>query len=292
MDLVDVILGAGDGATLAKMAERAGLDQDQARAVLGGVVPALAHGIERNTLSRGGLADIIAALGSGHHEDYLDRADLAGGDRARQDGNAILGHIVGSKHASRMIAARTARETGVAADKVEHMLPEIAAVTMGGLSRQTMAAFGDIFGKLPSGTAGGVRTDMPQQQPLPIPGEPFGSDGNAPFDGQGSPRLGSDKPNGDFADQSPLPVPGDAPGGNWGNSGGRRQRPGYKDLSDILRRRGGRVPGMGGGSLWGVVREIIASALGFRNGGVVSWIIRLVLFRLLWPLLKRMVLGR
>lgn len=316
MNLIDTLLRASDGATVDRMAERAGVSRDDARAVLDAVVPELARGVERNTLSRGGLADIVDALGSGHHEAYLDDPDRAGSEAARHDGNAILGHMLGSKHRSRVIAARAARETSVDAERIKRMLPEIAAISMGGLSRQTLGPLGEIFSQLPGGAGAGAsartgtRDGMPEQRPLPVPGEAAGrgggqadwqtgpTDTGSPFPDQAPAPRRNNTTGGDFADQSPLPVPGGAPGGDWGSSDSRRQRrPGYKDLSDILRRRGGSVPGsggsaQGGGSLWGIVRQIIASTLGFKNGGVMSWIIRLILFRVLWPMLKRMVLGR
>lgn len=301
MELIETLHGAQGGETLSKMAARAGVEPEAMQAVVDAVVPELAFQIERNTLSRGGLADLVAALGSGHHDAYLDDGDLAGSDAAREDGNAILGHIVGTKHASRVMAARAARESGVAPEIVESVLPEIAAVTMGGLSRQTASQFGDIFSRFPGQSSGSGRP-MPDQRPLPLPGESPGggwadewSSGNTPGgdvfprqeqrDGQ-VPTGGG----GGFDQQSPLPVPGEVPGGNWGGGAPRRgSRPGYDDLSDVIRRRGGRIEG---GSIWSMVREIIASTLGFRNTGVVSWILRFILIRVAWPILKRLLFGR
>ena len=300
MNLVDRLRRAQDGAIVNRMGERAGMTSDEAAAVIEQVVPELAHNIERNTLSRGGLADLIDMLSQDHRANYLGDPDVVGGDSAREDGKELLGQIVGTKHQSRIIAARAARETGVPADKIEHMLPEIAAVSMGGLSQQTFGPLGDILGQLPGGQSSSrapSSTGVGNQSPLPIPGEPSsggysgeswsGSDGGmlaeTDFGGQG----------GQFDNQSPLPVPGGAPGGNWGSGQvGRGQRGGYRDLSDILRRRGGGLPNQSGGSLWSIVRQIIGSALGFRNGGVMSWIIRLILFRIAWPMLKRVLFGR
>ena len=295
MNLVDRLRRAQDGAIVNRMGERAGLEPDQAAAVLEQVVPELAHNIERNTLSRGGLADLIDTLSQEHRADYLGDPDLIGREQAREDGKALLEQIVGTKHQSRIIAARASRETGVPADKIEHMLPEIAAVSMGGLSQQTFGPLGDILSKLPGGSQ--VGGGMTGQSPLPIPGEAQQRDySDSSWSSNGGQNSGMPEMNtggGQFDNQSPLPVPGGAPGGNWGGAGRTgRQRGGYGDLSDILRRRGGGLPNQGGGSLWTIVRQIIGSALGFRNGGVMSWIIRIVLFRVVWPILKRMLFGR
>ena len=63
----------------------------------------------------------------------------------------------------------------------------------------------------------------------------------------------------------------------------------YSDLSDTIR-RGGQVAA-GGGTLAAIVRSILGSLLGFQNRGVISWIIRMVVFRYGWSILK-LILGR
>ena len=62
-------------------------------------------------------------------------ADLAGG-AGIAEGIGILGHILGSKDSSRNVAARAAGQTGVSADLIKKMLPMIATLVMGALSRQ------------------------------------------------------------------------------------------------------------------------------------------------------------
>ena len=80
--------------------------------------------------------------------------------------------------------------------------------------------------------------------------------------------------------QSPLPLPDD----NWG--GNTRNR--YDDLSDVLRRQGGPVKP---NPLWSIAREIIGAVLGFRSNSVVGYIIRLLVYRYGWRIV-RAVLGQ
>ena len=53
------------------------------------------------------------------------------------DGNGILGHILGSKAVSRQVAQQTSERTGIGADVLKKMLPMVATLAMGVLSRQT-----------------------------------------------------------------------------------------------------------------------------------------------------------
>jgi hypothetical protein len=294
MDLLEILRTAHGGAALSKMAEHAGLTAAEADRVVAQVLPELSRQIERNTLSRGGLADLLDLLGSANFGSLLDEPDSIGSETVRNYGKAILGQIVGTKHGSRVIAKRAAQLTGLPAEKIEYLMPEIAVLSIGGLQRQTAPQFGDIFSQFPqNGGRGG------EQSPLPLPEElPGNSDWGFDWQpGQSVPSTrrqagGSGQLDGGFANQQPLPVPGGPSSDDLGPRGGGRDG-GFRDLSDILRRRGGRLPQQtGGGSLWGILREIIASAMGFKNGGAMSWIIRLILFRVAWPILRRMLFGR
>ena len=89
-----------------------------------------------------------------------------------------------------------------------------------------------------------------------------------------------------YGDPLPFPLPG--PGGSRGGDNP------YGDLSDILR-RGSRLPdgaAPGGGGLWSIVRSVLGSALGFGNRGILGWLIRLVVMRWGWTILRRILTGR
>jgi hypothetical protein len=121
----------------------------RAEAVLRAVAPEFTWCLQKNTLSRGGLADLVEALGSGHHIAYLSSGKAFADAAARADGNAILGHLLGSKDASRGLAARAARRSGVDAAKVAAMLPHLAAVTMGILALRAQPGLGEIVAQVP-----------------------------------------------------------------------------------------------------------------------------------------------
>ena len=95
------------------------------------------------------------ALASGDHARYLD------GDESGivDDGNAILGHVFGSKDVSRGVAAHAAETTGIGSDTLKQMLPMIAAMIMGALGKKAMGSgggLGDILGQVLGGSARGA----------------------------------------------------------------------------------------------------------------------------------------
>ena len=90
---------------------------------------------------------------------------------------------------------------------------------------------------------------------------------------------------------SPLPIPGDdIPGIN--NETPSR----FPQLPDVIRRGGTQVPGPSGGSLEDIIRSILGNLLGFKNGGVLSWIVNLLLSKwflgFVMRIVRRMLTGR
>jgi hypothetical protein len=161
MDLLATLMGAAGGGTTAEIARKFGLNPDQVEGVMAKLVPALSAGVQKSAGSADGLSALAGALSSGKHEQYLDNpASLTGAD-AVADGNGILGHLLGSKDVSRQVAATAASSTGVDADIVKKMLPMIASLVMGGLSKQTGGgqrlqddSAGDLLGGLLGGGDG------------------------------------------------------------------------------------------------------------------------------------------
>jgi hypothetical protein len=83
-----------------------------------------------------GLDGLLGALGGGQHQRYVDDAAALGHPDTIDDGNGILGHIFGSKDVSRQVATHAAAQTGVGADVLKSMLPVVAAMMMGTMSKK------------------------------------------------------------------------------------------------------------------------------------------------------------
>lgn len=295
MNLYEIIAQAQGGNAIANMARTFGLTPEQAEAAVKAVLPELSRGIERNTLSRGGIADLIEAMGSGRAARTMDNPAMFGNASVQADGNAILGHILGTKDASRAAAQRASLSSGLGESLIKMLLPYIAQLLMGALTKGTQGGLGDILSKIP-GLPGGSPQGMPMPQsrpraqprmdepsPQPFPRGPVEADD--PF-GMGQGRRGG----GGFENQQPLPLPTNFPDET-------PQRNPYGDLSDIIRGgQRGTGASIDGNPLWAIIRNMLGGALGFSTkGGVMGWIFRAVILRYGWSILRAIfggLLGR
>jgi hypothetical protein len=160
MDLLKQLMDTAGGAGVEPLARQFGLKTDQAQQVIGQLLPALGQGVQRNVSQAGGLESLSKGLAKGNHQRYLDNpAELLG---AADEGNPILGHTLGSKDVSRNVVAHADSETGIDAGLIKKMLPMVAAMAMGALSRQTNGGQqletggADLLGSLLGGGEGGT----------------------------------------------------------------------------------------------------------------------------------------
>lgn len=300
----EILADSPSGRALTRFAEQQGADPEQVRRAIGVIVPELSHRLERNTLSRGGLADLVGALGAPQHANRLTDESSVGSPAVAEDGNAILQHIVGGKDASRAIAAEASRASGLSESLIKMLLPFIASMLMSALQKYLQGGLGDILKRLPGQSndptaprGGGRETDssggygrgfeLPKQGP--IEGIPDRGGYSPPIERQRDDEPDRDsapsspRAPGSFPQQSPLPLPGEPP-----SYGGGGRNP-FDDISDILRRGDG--PKVDDQPVRRSVRDLLGGILGFSSRGVIGWIIRLIFLRFGWGILKRL-LGR
>jgi hypothetical protein len=164
MNILEAILSAQGGAPVRQMGARVGVDEDQAQSALEALLPMLAGAVNRNATQPGGLEALLGALSDGHHQRYLDDPSSLTDEATVEDGNAILGHLFGSKEVSREVASRASAQTGLGADVLKRMLPIVAAMLMGGLSKGALGGgqgggsggLGGVFGGGQGGSQGGL----------------------------------------------------------------------------------------------------------------------------------------
>lgn len=137
MNILDTILDARNDAAVTRAGSQAGLAPDQTAAALSVLVPALAAGFQRNMQSQDGLQRLMTALTAGNHGWYLDNPASLTDPSAVQEGNGILGHLLGNKEVSREVATRAAAQTGLSDAALKRLLPLAATMMMAAFARQS-----------------------------------------------------------------------------------------------------------------------------------------------------------
>lgn len=136
-----------NGAVVQEIAQRFGIPANTALNAIESIMPALSRGIDRNISQPGGLDAFVNAVNTGDHQRYVDNPELLVQPETIADGNAILGHILGSKDVSRNVAAFAGKQSGLDSTIVKQMLPMLAAAAMGILAKR-------MTGRGESGAAG------------------------------------------------------------------------------------------------------------------------------------------
>lgn len=317
----DLLQSSGAGQALQAVAKSYGISSGQLDQILGTVMPALTQRIERNTLSRGGLSDLVEQLGHPEHARALADPGYAASPAGTAAGIGALDNVFGDKAISRSVASQAALSSGVQQAIIQKLLPIIASLVMGALAKN--GGIGDILKKLPDvlggggGSGGASPFPSPQRRqasPAPAPQDPDlgglgdilkripgfpGSDqqATAPQSAPQQPRQSSPWPQqqapqpqndgtgfgGAGGGGAPLPIPGDRIPGI--NAPAADNSP-WGNLPDVIRQGGQQVDG---NDLGKVVREKIGTQLGFPNSGILKWIIGYLVYRWGWGILKRIL---
>ncbi len=151
MDLLDLLNSSGGGNSVKQLADAVGLGSSDTSKLVASLAPALMGSLSKSATQEGGLAKLQNALQSGAHDRYIDNPDLMRSDETRLDGNKILGHLLGSKQASREVASAAEKDTGIDASLVKKALPLLATLAMGAMNKKSAAGqqdsgLGDLIG--------------------------------------------------------------------------------------------------------------------------------------------------
>jgi hypothetical protein len=208
MTLFEMMQQAQNGQAMQNLARQYGLSQQQTQAAVEALLPAFSMGLQRQTqdpYAFGSLAQMMTASPFGR---IFDANGDGIPDNARSAGTDVLSQLFGSKEVSNAVAAQAAATSGVGQAVLKQMLPVIAAMVMGGLTKSmNNNGLGGILGQFSEM----MRGQMPGMQPAPAPqpaspanpleailGSLFGN-GQAPAGGQtqgGGPFGGGQMPGG------------------------------------------------------------------------------------------------
>lgn len=136
MQISDLIARTGG---IDSIARELGIPQEQAATGAEALLPAILGGFRKTAQSQGGaggLGELLGQLGGGGLLDQVlapQPADVSQGD-------AVLGEIFGSRDVSRTVAQSASAQSGLDPSLLKKMLPLLAMVVGGLMSRQGGAA--------------------------------------------------------------------------------------------------------------------------------------------------------
>jgi hypothetical protein len=147
-----------------KVAQTFNVNDDKAGKAVRALADELQARIQRSMLNRAGVADVAALVTNPAAGAALSDPSALASPEAVESGNHILDVLIGNKHVSRKIAARTASRSNLDAGTVEKMLPAVASLLIAELQRQSKPALEKVVSSVPSLVSAGG-------SPLPLPGD-------------------------------------------------------------------------------------------------------------------------
>ncbi len=253
---VDHILASAEAqAFTAALASKYGITQQAAQTAVAALLPSMIGGLEKNTMTRDGIAGLMGALSSGHHYTVIANPEAVGSPDTVADGNAVIGHLLGPKGLPPATLQAAASKAGVPLTAMSGIAPMVAVFVLGWLFRNA----GPMLGNILTGAArsamggGGGGMSMPQMPNM-------GGGSSMPF-----PKAGG----------GPLSLP------DIKNFDTSRNNP-YGDIANSIRRGGSNA-----GASTSVIRDVLGNLLGFGSSkGWMGWIIRFIVLRYGWTILR------
>ena len=136
LPLFDMLANAQNGRGMELIARQFELNRQQMELAMEALLPAFSVGLKRNVSDPYGVGAFLNAMATGQHVRYFENAANAFSPQGVAEGKGILGHLFGSKELSRAIAFQAAQMTGICQEVLKQMMPVMAAMIMGGLSKQ------------------------------------------------------------------------------------------------------------------------------------------------------------
>jgi hypothetical protein len=224
MNLFDIMQSAQHGQALPNLAQQYGLSLQQTQAALDALLPAFSMGLQRQTRDPYAFGSLAQMMTASPYARFFEAGGYGIPAGAQNAGNDVLSQLFGSREVSQAIAAQAAATSGVSQAILKQMLPVIAAMLMGGLSKTSSnEGLGGILGQF----AEMMRGQMPGMQPAPqpqMPANPFEAILKGMFGQAGppqpSPQASPSDPfggalgqilGGMFGGMAPQPEPAPAP---------------------------------------------------------------------------------
>ncbi|MFT4660593.1 MAG: hypothetical protein ACI8XB_000861 [Patiriisocius sp.] len=158
MDLVKLLMSQLGDNGLDAMAQKAGMNTNQAASALEGIVPTLLGTMAKNTSTNDGANGLLGALDRDHDGSVLDDVmGFIGGGNSERVGSGILKHVLGGNTQS--VENSLADKVGVSSSGISSLMKMAAPLLMGMLGKQRKESSNSGFdagniGSVLSGLAG------------------------------------------------------------------------------------------------------------------------------------------
>ncbi len=159
MNLFEIMQAAQGGKAVSNLSNQFGLSQQQTTGALEALLPAFSMGLQNQTQSPDMFSQLAGMMtgGQGHQQAFEDANNDGIPDHLQQQGNEVLSQLFGSKDVSRGVAQQASLMSGVPAAVLKAMLPVIASMIMGGLTRSASnQGLGGLLGQLAQGMMPGM----------------------------------------------------------------------------------------------------------------------------------------
>ena len=134
-NLTSILMNTLGQGGLETMAQKAGVQKDQAASALEGIIPSILGGMAKNTRSEEGAGSLLGALERDHDGSILDNiGGFLGGDDTGGMGAGILKHVLGGNRAS--VENGLGQKTGMSSSQISSLMNMVAPLIMGYLGKQ------------------------------------------------------------------------------------------------------------------------------------------------------------
>lgn len=134
-NLTSVLMKTLGQGGLDMMAQKAGVQSNQAASALEGIIPSILGGMAKNTRDEQGAGSLLGALDKDHDGSILDDiGGFLGGGAASGIGSGILKHVLGGNRAS--VENGIGQKTGMNASQIGSLMNMAAPLIMGYLGKQ------------------------------------------------------------------------------------------------------------------------------------------------------------
>jgi len=172
----DILVSAQGGKLIDNLAQSFGLTPEQIRSAITALAPALALGLRNAASNPEVLNKVVDGLSHPTHAAAFVDTSVAQSEEAAALGQNTINQLFGSGSTAGQVAQIAARDAGVRPDILTQLLPVLASVVLGGLSKSLSdKGLGPILGQIAGGggleailgqlAGGGAPTPPPQQAP-------------------------------------------------------------------------------------------------------------------------------